>query len=208
LAQSNDILKAKFNAVYREALSVQGVSESRIIGRANALIQSYNGLLRESKQTRASELSAFQELAEVPRRLHPNNITMAYERAGQVPANISQAMVTLGFPVPEVTPSAKALSTPPVAPVIQLNVTQQVNQLTTINFNQLIEMIQQQQDCPEATRQEATRAVTEFGDEISKPNPQPTKLRSCIDTVAKVGKAFVIPLLFKILENWDKIFPH
>jgi len=187
--------------VYREASEVKKVDAAQIIGRANALIQSYNEVIRVAKQTYAEQMSEFQELSEVPLVLIPANITLGYKRTGEVSAKITNAMITLGFPTPQES-QPPAQSVPP----IQVNVIQQVNQLTNINFDQLIEMIQQQKTVPQETRDAAANAVKEFNDEIAKAKPEPSKLKSCLDSVLEVGTQFGIPLLFKILENWNKIF--
>lgn len=196
-------LKERFEAVYRDALTAQEVDASQIIGRANALIQSYNDALQYARQAGADQLGV-KELPEVSRRMEDFNIGLGYERVEQVAANVNKAMIALGFPIVEGV-QLQAWAATPIVPSIQLNVIQQVNQLTNVSFDQLIEMIQQENVSKEM-KEGATNAVKEFNDEIGKAKPELSKLKSCLDTVLKVGTKFGIPLLFRIVENWDKIF--
>ena len=66
----------------------------------------------------------------------------------------------------------------------------------------------QQQNVDASTKEAAEIAVKEFADEIAKPNPDTSRLKQRLDTVARIGKEFVVPLMLKLLENWDKILPH
>jgi len=113
-------------------------------------------------------------------------------------------MIALGFSLPQQKPSLP--TTHANVPTVQVNVIQQVSQLTETKIDQLIDMIQQQQGISSDVKVAATSAVKEFNAEIAQPKPQASKLKACLDIVLKAGTQFGIPLLFKILENWDKIF--
>lgn len=89
--------------------------------------------------------------------------------------------------------------------VIYVSQIQKTEQLIQMNIKNLIESIQQQ-NIDIKLKEDAIKAVEEFEEEIKKPNPEPTNIKKSIDSVLKVGKEFAVPLLFKLIENWDKIF--
>ncbi len=89
--------------------------------------------------------------------------------------------------------------------VIYVNQIQNTEQLIKISIDNLVESIQQQNIDIEL-KENAIKSIKEFEEEIKKSNPEPSKIKKCIDSVLKVGKEFAVPLLFKIIENWDKIF--
>lgn len=89
--------------------------------------------------------------------------------------------------------------------IIYLSQIQKTEQLINISIESLIESIQQQ-NIDIQLKETAIKAIEEFEDEINKSSPEPTKIKKCIDLVLKVGKEFAVPLLFKLIDNWDKIF--
>ena len=90
--------------------------------------------------------------------------------------------------------------------VINVSQIQHTEQLVKLDIKNLVEAIQQQQNIDNNLKKEAIRSIKEFEEELKKPNPEPNKIRKSIDSVLKVGKEFSIPLLLKLIENWDKIF--
>lgn len=191
-------MKEWFETVYSEALQAGKVDGHEIIGRANTVIQSYNDCVRYAKDAGAERLGV-EELKQVPSNLTPENIRLGYERVGQVSANLDKALIALGFPI---IPDPQ---TPQMTSSMQLvREVNQVNQLTNLSLDQLIEMIQQENIAKER-KDAAAVAIREFKDEITKPRPEPNKLKQCIDTVIEADRKFGIPLLFKVLENWNKI---
>ena len=131
----------------------------------------------------------------------PTDFSVGYERIEEIITYVTKTMIALGLSIPQQGVQGQANPL-----MIQLNVTQEVNQLTAVRFDQLIEMIQKQENISKEVKEAATKAVKEFNVELEQPNPNPSKLKSCLDIVLKAGKEYGIPLLFKILENWNKMF--
>ena len=88
--------------------------------------------------------------------------------------------------------------------VIYVSQIQHTEQLMKLDIKNLVEAIQQQ-NIDNNLKEEAVRSIKEFEEELKKPNPEPSKIKQYIDSVLKVGKEFAIPLLFKLIENWDKM---
>jgi len=177
-------------------------STQKLFGASDALVIKFNTLLKQAKSLFPNEtpIAEIQEVA-------PSGVTIISIDAParmQLPLEEAklrtlQLMDILDIEVKERTPTPHQ--------VIQVSQMQYSNQLVSINLDQLVQAIQQQ-NVDASTKEAAEIAVKEFADEIAKPNPDTSRLKQRLDTVARIGKEFVVPLMLKLLENWDKILPH
>jgi hypothetical protein len=195
-----DALKRNILLVHKEAFRLKKKQGLDLLGSVNPVIQLFNSTLGEakSKVQVSSVISGMANIATMTNSFPtPQNITEATTKAEEVYIRIVQLMNSIDVDVSEQEEGP--------APLVQLSITQQVSQFMNFSFEQLVEAIQQQK-LENSIKQEAIDAVNSFHDEIEKPKPSPTKLKTYLDKVARVGKEFAIPLLVILLENWDKIF--
>jgi hypothetical protein len=173
----------------------------RLFGASDALVIKFNALLKQAKSLfpNDTQITELQEV--VPSGI--NMLTVDALARMQQPLEEAKLRTLQLMDILDIEVKERP-STP--HQVIQVSQMQYSNQLVTIDLNQLIQAIQLQ-NVDASTKESAANAVKDFADEIAKPKPDPSKLRQTLDTVAKIGKEFVVPLMLKLLENWDKIFP-
>lgn len=186
--------------LHKEAFLLKKKQGTDLIGTVNVIVKLFNSTLNKTKAAFVYHpvISGLTEIAPTPTGLTPITLWQSHGKAEEVYIQTVQMMNALDIEVNE--PEEQA------APLVQLAITQQVSQFMNFNYDQLIQTIQQQ-NVESNVRQEAEAAVNKFRDEIAKPKPDHSKLKSYLDTVMLVGKEFAIPLLIKLFENWAKIFP-
>lgn len=195
----NDDLTKSLLLLHKEAFRLKKMEDSSLIGSVNEVVKFFNSTLSSAKAKFQgnSLLSSVSEMRPTPVALRPIAIWQAHGKAEELYLSTCRIMNALGIEIKE--PDEQA------APLVQLAITQQVSQFMNFNYDQLIQVIQQQR-VESNVIQGAELAVNQFRDEIAKPKPDATKLKSYLNKVMVVGREFAVPLLIKVLENWDKIF--
>jgi hypothetical protein len=202
LSASRNALAASLQTLYEETFVLKDKEDSGVLGRANPIIDRFNEALQEARglyQEKKDSLAKVKTVGKAPTHFGISQVHEARGKVQEVYLEIAKLGTILGISL-EKPHSGRA-------PLVQLSITQQVSQFVSFDYDQLIQTIEQQQ-VEQKTRREAEEAVKQFRDELSKPQPEPSKLKSHLATVMKVGKEFVVPLLMKLIENWDKIFPR
>jgi hypothetical protein len=169
-------------------------------GRTNPIVDSYNDALQQARELfpeNQSQIASLPTIGKAPTRFGIDSVNEAKGKVQEAYFAIVRLAQILEIPLKEPLSSQ--------APLVQLAITQQVSQFVSFDFDQLVQAIQQQQ-IEQQLKTEAEDAVKQFREEMAKAKPEPSKLKSHLATVMKVGKEFVVPLLMKLLENWDKIF--
>jgi hypothetical protein len=188
--------------LYKEASLVRDKEKGEGFGLTNPIVDALNNALKqagelfpEKRQQIEKEIASIER---APSHFGIDAVNTAKGRAQEALLAIVRLAQILQIPLKE-PPSSQV-------PLVQLAITQQVSQFISFSFDQLIQAIQQQQ-IEQQVKTDAEDAVKQFREEIAKPRPEPSKLKSYLTTVMKVGKEFAVPLLMKLMENWDKIFP-
>jgi hypothetical protein len=175
-------------------------SGDKHFGACDTLAMRFNELTRSARMLFPSD-SAIMGLKELEptgyTMITPMDVPQVERLLQEAKVRTLQLMDILDIEVKEKTPTPYQ--------VIQVSQILNSNQLTNINLDQLIQTIQQQ-NVETTAMADAQSAVRDFAAEIEKPRPNVSKLKEAVDRVSKIGKPFIIPLLLKLLENWDKIF--
>lgn len=196
---NNDLTKSIL-LLHKEAFRLKKKEGTDLVGSVNVVVGFFNSTLSNVKTKFQGNpvISSLTEIATTPTAFTPIAMWQAHGKAEELYIQTVQIMNALGIEFNE--PEDQAV------PPVQLAITQQVSQFMNFNYDQLIQTIQQQ-SVESSVKQEAELAVNQFRDEIAKPKPDHSKLKSYLDKVMLVGKEFAIPLLIKLFENWSKIFP-
>jgi hypothetical protein len=177
-------------------------SVEKLFGASDALVIKFNELLGQAKSLFPNEpqIAEIQEVA-------PSGVTMLTANAlARMQHPLEQAKLATLRLMDILDIEVKERTLTPHQ-VIQVSQMQYSNQLVSIDVDQLVQAIQQQ-NVDASLKQAAETAVREFAEEIEKSTPDPSRLKQRLDVVVRIGKEFVVPLMLKLLDNWDKIFGH
>ncbi len=201
-AHSKDerLLKQSLQRLYNEVNLLLSQKADKYFGAAGVLSRRFNELLRQAKTLFPDDPRVL-KLQDLPPTqsdtINPLTLPKASEELQDTKLRALELMDILDIEVWEKS------ATP--YQVIQVSQIQSSSQLVNLDFDQLLQVIQQQ-NVDANLKASAEVAVKEFADELAKPKPDASRLKRALDVVCKVGKELAIPLLFKFLENWDKIF--
>lgn len=188
-----ELIKKSLQRLYNEIDREKGTFKT------DTYVKYYNDILSESRKIFQENQFIIEqkEIKILSPDISPLGILRSNERLAEVKLNTLKLMDIL----------AVSVETKQEVPhqIINVHQIQNTEQLININIKSLIEAIQSQNIDIEL-KEAATKAIEDFEEEIKKEKPEPSKIKKCIDSVLKVGKQFAIPLLFKLIENWDKIF--
>jgi len=190
------ILKKALVTLREEAGRSLADKTSTGVLRFEALARRFNELLARARSLLPSEeqLAHFKEVT--PRR---TGLIGAMEVGAEVITEVQlQCQELLDLLEVEVP-------VPPNVPRQLIQVTQSVNQEVITSMEQLTKAVQQSSIQSEQ-KSDLEAWIRQFSAELQKEKPSPNALKRLLEHVTSVGKEFVVPLLFEVLRNWDKLF--
>lgn len=170
----------------------------------DAMIPQYNRLLVVAKalHPEVSSIQAADPVPEFKTTMVPESLMGADREAQNLKTKAADLPIALGIETQEPQPA------PPQVPtqVITIQQIQHAAQQLSLELEQVTSILQQS-NIEQGVKDEALKSVRAFNEEITKAKPDPRRVKDSLDIVLRAGKEFVLPLLLKVLENWDKISP-
>ena len=179
-SDANDLTK-DILLLHKEAFGLKKKQGVELVGSVNQLVPLFNSCLTKAKALFFDNpmISTLTEMQPTPIAFNMIAFGQAHGKAEELYIQTARLMNALKIDIKE--PNDKPAS------LVQLTITQQVSQFMNFSYEQLIQTIQQQ-SVEEKIRQDAIQAVKLFDEEIGRPKPDQSKLKSCLDKVALVGR--------------------